>query len=74
MPFTQNRKALEAQPIDYEKPGLGQHYCVECAKWVHIHNWIWRVIYRLCFIGTTRRTSPYEHIGEVRFTNGAANS
>ncbi|KAG1743028.1 hypothetical protein EDB19DRAFT_1699338 [Suillus lakei] len=24
--------ALEAQPIDLEKPGLAQHYCVECAK------------------------------------------
>ncbi|KAJ3533028.1 hypothetical protein NM688_g7342 [Phlebia brevispora] len=29
----QNRQTLEAQPIDYEKPGLGQHYCVECAKY-----------------------------------------
>ncbi|TCD69089.1 Bud site selection protein 20 [Steccherinum ochraceum] len=28
-----NRAALEAQPLDYEKPGLGQHYCVECAKY-----------------------------------------
>ncbi|KAF8799992.1 hypothetical protein BYT27DRAFT_7200732 [Phlegmacium glaucopus] len=28
-----NRAALESQPIDYEKPGLGQHYCVECAKY-----------------------------------------
>ncbi|GJE90329.1 Zn-finger-containing protein [Phanerochaete sordida] len=28
-----NRAALEAQPIDYEKPGLAQHYCVECAKY-----------------------------------------
>lgn len=28
----QNRAALEAQPLDYEKPGLAQHYCVECAK------------------------------------------
>ncbi|KAG2139938.1 hypothetical protein BD769DRAFT_1430539 [Suillus cothurnatus] len=27
-----NRAALEAQPIDLEKPGLAQHYCVECAK------------------------------------------
>ncbi|PCH36273.1 hypothetical protein WOLCODRAFT_140300 [Wolfiporia cocos MD-104 SS10] len=27
------RAALEAQPIDHEKPGLGQHYCVECAKY-----------------------------------------
>lgn len=30
----QNRARLEAQEIDYEKPGLGQHYCVECAKCV----------------------------------------
>ena len=30
----QNRAALEAQPLDYERPGLGQHYCVECAKCV----------------------------------------
>ncbi|KZV98755.1 hypothetical protein EXIGLDRAFT_831975 [Exidia glandulosa HHB12029] len=29
----QNRAKLEAQPLDYEKPGLGQHYCVECAKY-----------------------------------------
>ncbi|TFK39609.1 hypothetical protein BDQ12DRAFT_698215 [Crucibulum laeve] len=28
-----NRAALEAQPIDFEKPGLAQHYCVECAKY-----------------------------------------
>jgi len=28
-----NRAALEAQPLDLEKPGLGQHYCVECAKY-----------------------------------------
>ncbi|KAF9480361.1 hypothetical protein BDN70DRAFT_832967 [Pholiota conissans] len=28
-----NRAALEAQPINYELPGLGQHYCVECAKY-----------------------------------------
>ncbi|KAG5719435.1 hypothetical protein E4T56_gene20668 [Termitomyces sp. T112] len=28
-----NRAALEAQPIDLEKPGLAQHYCVECAKY-----------------------------------------
>ncbi|KAK7687668.1 hypothetical protein QCA50_008883 [Cerrena zonata] len=27
-----NRARLEAQPLDYELPGLGQHYCVECAK------------------------------------------
>ncbi|KAI0741259.1 hypothetical protein C8Q80DRAFT_1221390 [Daedaleopsis nitida] len=27
------RAALEAQPLDYEKPGLAQHYCVECAKY-----------------------------------------
>jgi bud site selection protein 20 len=24
---------LEAQPLDFEKPGLAQHYCVECAKY-----------------------------------------
>ncbi|KAF5328169.1 hypothetical protein D9619_013430 [Psilocybe cf. subviscida] len=28
-----NRAALEAQPIDFETPGLAQHYCVECAKY-----------------------------------------
>ncbi|EKM82187.1 hypothetical protein AGABI1DRAFT_55377 [Agaricus bisporus var. burnettii JB137-S8] len=28
-----NRAELEAQPLDYEKPGLAQHYCVECAKY-----------------------------------------
>jgi len=28
-----NRAALEAQPLDLEKPGLAQHYCVECAKY-----------------------------------------
>ena len=32
--FRQNRIKLEAQPIDHEKPGLAQHYCVECAKFV----------------------------------------
>lgn len=25
--------ALETQPIDETKPGLGQHYCVPCAKY-----------------------------------------
>ncbi|ORX34135.1 putative bud site selection-related protein [Kockovaella imperatae] len=29
----QNRRKLEVQPIDETKPGLGQHYCVECAKY-----------------------------------------
>ena len=28
----QNRAALETQSLDFEKPGLAQHYCVECAK------------------------------------------
>ncbi|TRM65913.1 hypothetical protein BD626DRAFT_453114 [Schizophyllum amplum] len=28
-----NRARLEAQELDYEKPGLAQHYCVECAKY-----------------------------------------
>ncbi|KAI9634451.1 uncharacterized protein MKK02DRAFT_28192 [Dioszegia hungarica] len=28
-----NRVKLESQPIDEDKPGLGQHYCVECAKY-----------------------------------------
>ncbi|KAI0272376.1 hypothetical protein BC834DRAFT_856472 [Gloeopeniophorella convolvens] len=27
------RAKLEAQALDYEKPGLAQHYCVECAKY-----------------------------------------
>lgn len=26
------REKLERQPLDVEKPGLAQHYCVECAK------------------------------------------
>ncbi|KJA14159.1 hypothetical protein HYPSUDRAFT_208961 [Hypholoma sublateritium FD-334 SS-4] len=29
----ERRAELEAQPINYELPGLGQHYCVECAKY-----------------------------------------
>ncbi|KAH6910486.1 hypothetical protein BKA70DRAFT_1185926 [Coprinopsis sp. MPI-PUGE-AT-0042] len=33
-----NRAALEAQPIDLERPGLGQHYCVECAKYYETDN------------------------------------
>ncbi|KAL4062341.1 hypothetical protein V8B97DRAFT_1346232 [Scleroderma yunnanense] len=28
-----NRAALEAQPLDFDKPGLAQHYCVECARY-----------------------------------------
>ena len=37
----QNRVKLEAQPLDLEKPGLAQHYCVECAKYAspsHVLN------------------------------------
>ncbi|KAK4683785.1 bud site selection protein 20, partial [Tremellales sp. Uapishka_1] len=29
----ENREAMLNQPIDEEKPGLGQHYCLECAKY-----------------------------------------
>ncbi|KAF8323484.1 uncharacterized protein EI90DRAFT_3130351 [Cantharellus anzutake] len=29
----ESRAKLEAQPVDLELPGLGQHYCVECAKY-----------------------------------------
>jgi len=28
-----NRAKLETQALDFEKPGLAQHYCVECAKY-----------------------------------------
>ncbi|KAF4569915.1 Bud site selection protein 20 [Pleurotus pulmonarius] len=28
-----NRAKLEAQPLDFDIPGLAQHYCVECAKY-----------------------------------------
>jgi len=27
------RAKLEAQPLDYDLPGLAQHYCVECARY-----------------------------------------
>ncbi|KAJ7776261.1 hypothetical protein B0H16DRAFT_1506080 [Mycena metata] len=30
---SKRRLELEAQPLDFEKPGLAQHYCVECAKY-----------------------------------------
>ncbi|KAF5332180.1 hypothetical protein D9611_008053 [Ephemerocybe angulata] len=33
-----NRAALEAQPIDFDRPGLAQHYCVECAKYYETDN------------------------------------
>ncbi|EIN09633.1 hypothetical protein PUNSTDRAFT_113065 [Punctularia strigosozonata HHB-11173 SS5] len=33
-----HRAALEAQPIDFDKPGLAQHYCVECAKYFETDN------------------------------------
>ncbi|KAF5360028.1 hypothetical protein D9758_007588 [Tetrapyrgos nigripes] len=33
-----NRVKLEAQPIDYELPGLAQHYCVECSKYYETDN------------------------------------
>jgi len=29
-----NREKLEAQPLNVDLPGLGQHYCVECAKYL----------------------------------------
>ncbi|WOO84409.1 Zinc finger protein bud20 [Vanrija pseudolonga] len=28
-----HKKKLQVQPIDEEKPGLGQYYCIECAKY-----------------------------------------
>lgn len=46
--FVQNRAALEAQAIDHEKPGLGQHYCVECAKCVAFRPMDVFVSYSLC--------------------------
>ncbi|KAH9933484.1 uncharacterized protein B0H18DRAFT_983961 [Fomitopsis serialis] len=48
-----NRAKLEAQPLDLEKPGLAQHYCVECAKYfetdaaLHSH-WKSKVHKRRC--------------------------
>ena len=30
----EKRASLEAQPLDHELPGLGQHYCVECARYM----------------------------------------
>lgn len=30
---SQNRAKLESQPISLDTPGLGQHYCVECARY-----------------------------------------
>lgn len=38
----QNRVKLESQPLDLEKPGLAQHYCVECAKYVHPNTYFGR--------------------------------
>ncbi|KAK1927901.1 bud site selection-related protein [Papiliotrema laurentii] len=29
----ENKNKYEVQPIDEDKPGLGQHYCIECAKY-----------------------------------------
>ena len=29
----ENTKKLENQPIDEDKAGLGQHYCVPCARY-----------------------------------------
>ncbi|KAK9471208.1 uncharacterized protein V1510DRAFT_347191, partial [Dipodascopsis tothii] len=28
-----SRALLRNQPVDEDKPGLGQHYCVDCAKY-----------------------------------------
>jgi len=47
------REKLESQPLDFEKPGLAQHYCVECAKYfetdhaLHTH-WKGKVHKRRC--------------------------
>ena len=30
----ENTKKLENQKIDEEKPGMGQHYCVVCARYL----------------------------------------
>ena len=32
------RAALENQPLDSEKPGLAQHYCVECARYFEVSS------------------------------------
>ncbi|TIA83313.1 hypothetical protein E3P98_00849 [Wallemia ichthyophaga] len=29
----ENKAKLENQPLDESLPGLGQHYCVECARY-----------------------------------------
>ncbi|KIY53233.1 hypothetical protein FISHEDRAFT_19883, partial [Fistulina hepatica ATCC 64428] len=32
------RKALESQSLDFDKPGLAQHYCVECAHYYETNH------------------------------------
>jgi len=29
----ENQSKIENQPIDFDLPGAGQHYCIECAKY-----------------------------------------
>lgn len=61
------------QEIDYEKPGLAQHYCVECAKFVFsFHTIILYAYYRPYPLDITRQILHYDRTGGVKFINDGA--
>ncbi|KIK54215.1 hypothetical protein GYMLUDRAFT_249675 [Collybiopsis luxurians FD-317 M1] len=48
-----NHAAPEAQPLNFEKPGFAQHYCVECARYYETdavlrYHWRGKIHKRRC--------------------------